>query len=439
MSIFSSMYECERKLGHATELQDPQSVSLCPLTERRPNKARRACFLRNMDPNFGGILLTISKKHYQVIGKLLESLTVSLSRHVLLKSAINRIYRVDGTQIFDLDDIFDGDIIVCCCKKEAFLDVGYKMNKSYVQLLGSIMRMNEKFNGNENNFLSNITTDQLPESITLYIAISRLMSQTKWSAIFEGYGRAKGNLAYIVKMVDKQHMNVRTNNTYSEIAILRKLQSHENIIDLFYTVEQSKYDYIVAERLNCDLLNLLISNPAFDEKFVQRIMIDVAKGLEYIHSSQIIHRDIKLENLLVQLKTQTDLQSLDISVVKIGDFGLATYYEGRDLYQWCGTPHYMAPELVSYAGYDFRVDCWSLGVSLYFLLCNQLPYGNDCSKQEEVLDSIQKDFHSIPSEYVSSLSIEAQHLINSLLDKSRLCRISATEIRKHPFLQIRHE
>lgn len=167
-------------------------------------------------------------------------------------------------------------------------------------------------------------------------------------------------------------------------------------------------------------------------------MVDVAKGLEYIHSSQIIHRDIKLENLLVQFKTESDLQSLNISVVKIADFGLATYYEGRDLYQWCGTPHYMAPELINNTGYDFRVDCWSLGVTLYFLLCNQLPYGNDCSKWSDVCVSIQKDFHVIPFKYVSSLSIEAQHLINSLLDKSRLCRISATEIRRHPFLQIEH-
>lgn len=265
MPFFPSMYEFERKLEDATELQDAQSVSLCPVTERRPNKGKRACFLRNMDSNFGGILLTISKKHYQVFRKLLESLTISLSQHVLIKSAITRVYRVDGTQIFFLDDIFEGDILVCCCKKETFVNIGYNIQKRFVQLLGSSMRLNEKFNGHENsdedNFLLQITPDQLPESITFYIDISRLISQSKWSAMFEGRGRAKSNLDYFIKMVDKVHMCVRTNNTYSEVDILRKLQSHENIIDLIYTVEQPKYIYIVLEHLNCDLLNLMMGNP----------------------------------------------------------------------------------------------------------------------------------------------------------------------------------
>ncbi|KAH8418018.1 hypothetical protein KR222_010578, partial [Zaprionus bogoriensis] len=403
-------------------------------------KAIRSCFLRNKDPHFQGISLPVSRKFYYKLESLLETLTTALQKHVVLKSAIRRIFRIDGTVIDDIDDILEGDIIVCCCQYEAFVDVGYNVNRNYMKLLKTIVRLRAKFQGsrqpNNRTSLQQMEISDLPKSISLYINVTCLMFYNKSSAIFEGYGRANHKKLCIVKVVDKEQMSEFSEEPYLEIEILRHLQRHPNIIDLFYTVEQPKYVFIVIERMNCDLVEFMSYCPVIPESDVKLIMSDVAKGLEYMHEKHIIHRDIKLNNLLVELEEGPARHGLAVRVVKIVDFGLATYCDGKRLvYQCCGTPHYMAPEIINNSGYDFRADCWAFGITLYNLLFRSFPFGHDYRDKKDVWRCIQKKTFRIPFDLAGQISGEAKLLLHSLLDKSLRNRLTSTQIRRHPFLR----
>lgn len=410
--------------------------------KRNPNKALRTCFLRNKDPHFEGVSIPVLKKHYKSLDILLETLTVALRRHVVLKSAIRRIYRIDGCSILKLDDILDGDIIICCCQYEAFMDVGYKVNRNYTMLLGNMVHLRGKYyiapqRRNERSVVDFDICD-LPQSISLYIDVPNFIFRNKSSVIFEGIGKADRSKLYIVKMVDKDCISEYSSDLHNEIKILRTLQSHSNIIELIYSVEQPKHIFIVVERMNCDLFELMTARAIFPEGSVKFIMRNVAKGMHYIHSKGIIHRDIKLENLLVGLQQSPSKNNIDIETVKIADFGLAIYYHGRELYQWCGTPHYMAPEIITYSGYDYRVDCWSFGITLYNMLFRRFPFAHDDNNKAEIWKSITFKNFDMSVETAKMISVDAQHLLTSLLCKSPYKRLSAVEIRRHPFLNSRN-
>lgn len=404
------------------------------------NKALRSCFLRNRNPYFEGVSMPVLKKRYKTLEALLETLTVVLQRHVTLKTAIRRIFRIDGVAILSLDDILEGDIIVCCCQYETFIDVGYKVNRNYIRLLGNLINLRGKYHFARkqeklNRSLMDFNIGDLPQSISLYIDVPNYIYRNKASIIFEGIGRADRSKLYIVKMVDKQYVADCRSEILSEVQILRNLQRNRNIIELIYSVEQPLYMFFVIERMNCDLLELMTDRPIFSESLVRFVIKDVAQGLRYIHANHIIHRDIKMENLLVGLQQGPDGRSIHIYVVKIADFGLATYYHGRQLFQWCGTAHYMAPEIVNYTGYDYRVDCWALGITLHMLLFRRFPFAHDIRDKDEVWRCIKRKNFDLQLEDVQMISVEALSLLKMLLVKSMECRLSAVEILKHPFLK----
>ncbi|XP_017968991.1 serine/threonine-protein kinase GE16371 [Drosophila navojoa] len=421
-------------------------ISVCPLARRLPAKALRVCFLRNMNQHFGGVCLPVSKKRYQEFQALLEAVTVAFRPHVYLKSAITRIFRINGTELLSIDDFFEGDIVACCCQYEPFIDVGYNVNQHYMRILGSLIRMREKIEEeedegedaplSEDDGVIDYKSCELPQAILLYLDVAKPIWINKSTVIFESTGRARKNKNYIIKMVDREHMCSRTNDTYFEIEILRRLQDHPNIIDLIYTVEQFKYIYIVIERLDCDLFELLQKKQVFPESLVQKAMRDISKGLAYIHACQIIHRDLKLDNLLVQLDYSAPMEPAVVAI-KISDFGLATYYQGREIYQCCGTPHYMAPELINCSGYDFAVDLWALGVTLYYMLFSRLPFAHSECDPRAVQEFIRRNNYHIPPELKMKVSRPAQQLVRSLLVKFPPHRLSAIEVCHHPFLMNR--
>lgn len=411
--------------------------------KRNPNKALRTCFLRNKDPHFEGVSIPILKKHFKSLDILLETLTVVLRRHVALKTAIRRIYRIDGSSILKLDDILDGDIIVCCCQYEDFMDVGYKVNRKYTQLLGNMIHQRGKYytapRRKKERSLVDFDISDLPQSISLYIDVPNFLFRNKSTIIFEGIGKADRSKLYIVKMVDKDCISEYSSELHNEIEILRSLQSHPNIIELIYSVEQSKHIFVVVERMNCDLFELMTGRAFFPEGLVKFIMKNVANGMHYIHSKRIVHRDIKLENLLVGLQHSPDKKSIVVQTVKIADFGLAINFHGRELFQWCGTPHYMAPEILNYSGYGFRVDCWSFGITLYNMLFRRFPFAHEYNDKADIWRSITCSKKFVMSvETAKMISPDAQNLLTSLLCKSQSKRLSALEIQRHPFWNSRH-
>jgi serine/threonine protein kinase len=154
---------------------------------------------------------------------------------------------------------------------------------------------------------------------------------------------------------------------------------------------------------------------------VQKIFTQLVGAVSYVHQKACVHRDLKLENILLDKHEN----------VKLVDFGFTREYEGKSSYlqTWCGTVCYSAPEMLKgekYAGE--KVDVWSLGIILYALLCGELPWDEDDENATKV--RILKE----EAKYPDHMPEQAKDLISKLLSKRPLLRPSLADILQHPWL-----
>jgi serine/threonine protein kinase len=176
-----------------------------------------------------------------------------------------------------------------------------------------------------------------------------------------------------------------------------------------------------------DLLELLHSESSgkLSESDACSVTYELTKAVAYIHSLCIVHRDIKLENVLIQ-------KHLDASrTIKLADFGLAVRLDEnkKKLTDKCGTPIYVAPEILSGDGYGLEVDVWSLGVVFYILLCGYAPFQSD--NDEQTLEIVKNGELRFVDLDWSLVSVQVRHLIQQMLDRNLHSRISASDILKH--------
>lgn len=177
----------------------------------------------------------------------------------------------------------------------------------------------------------------------------------------------------------------------------------------------------IANILGDELYNYLLKNGALPVEKVQKIFTQLVGAATYVHNSSCVHRDLKLENILLDKNEN----------VKLCDFGFTREYEGKSSYlqTFCGTVCYSAPEMLKgekYAGE--KVDVWSLGVILYALLCGELPFDEDDDNEtrSKILSSEPK--------WPDHLTPDARSLLGSLLSKRPLLRPAISDILTHPFL-----
>jgi polo-like kinase 1 len=134
-------------------------------------------------------------------------------------------------------------------------------------------------------------------------------------------------------------------------------------------------------------------------------MLQVLDGLEYLHSQKIIHRDLKLGNLFLN----------ENMCVKIGDFGLATKIDfyGEKKKTICGTPNYIAPEIIESKGHSYEVDVWSFGVIMYTLVYGRPPF--ESKDVKDTYKKIKDCSFSFPENVYSSNNLKV--LVSSILQK----------------------
>lgn len=231
-----------------------------------------------------------------------------------------------------------------------------------------------------------------------------------------------------------------------EISVLKTI-SHKNIVKLICEKETSNNIYIMIEYVNGgEIANALedyknMYKKPFPEEYVVEIIRQLSDALYYLNNKKIIHRDIKLENILINYNSEEDKQNMNIlnSQIKLIDFGFAKHLNENSMtHSICGTAATTDPRIVDAmknktsvkGGYDNKVDIWSLGIILYNLLVGELPF------QGENLDCLAKKIelgnYFIPE--TINLSVESICLINGLLQSDPYKRLSWKEILSHPFL-----
>ncbi|EPY52453.1 CAMK/CAMKL/GIN4 protein kinase Cdr1 [Schizosaccharomyces cryophilus OY26] len=225
-----------------------------------------------------------------------------------------------------------------------------------------------------------------------------------------------GNLA-AVKILPIKYVSVGM-----EILMMRLLH-HPNILQLYDVWTDHQNMYLALEYVpGGELFDYVRKHGALPEKEVAHYLIQLLDALSHCHQFRFRHRDLKLENILINPYER---------VLKIADFGMATV-EPDDSYltNFCGSLHYLAPEIVSHTPYQGApADIWSCGVIFYALLSNKLPFGGIST--DVVYDKILSGTYDLPC----SCSTIAQDLLHRMLDVNPSTRITIPEIFNHPYIQ----
>ena len=206
-----------------------------------------------------------------------------------------------------------------------------------------------------------------------------------------------------------------------ETSIMKTLSYSNNIVKILENYETKNHICIVMEYICAgDLFSYIKKRSKLNETVAKFIFKQIILAIQYIHRNNIVHRDIKLDNILIDLDNN----------VKICDFGVSKIVkEGDILIDQCGTPTYIAPEILKNKGYDgFPVDIWSAGVVLYAMLNGNVPFkGGDLNELHKLI---------IEGEYkpIKHISKEASHLLKCLLEVDPIKRITTDDILFHPWL-----
>ena len=233
----------------------------------------------------------------------------------------------------------------------------------------------------------------------------------------------KTNEIVAIKILEKEKMKeidkIRSNR---EIKILKKMR-HRNIVHLYNDINTEKLIYLIMEYVKGkELLTYINEKNKLNENESCYYFQQIISGIEYLEKLKIVHRDIKLENIIIE----------DNKNIKILDFGLSNFYQKNNiLYSSCGSLCYASPEMVEGKKYSGScVDIWSSGIVLFAMLCGYLPFTD--SNEQKLFKKIVEGKLYFPH----FLSEQAKDLLNKVLTKDPLKRITINKIKKHPWFNL---
>ncbi|XP_030146647.2 serine/threonine-protein kinase SIK3 isoform X4 [Taeniopygia guttata] len=226
-----------------------------------------------------------------------------------------------------------------------------------------------------------------------------------------------------IKIIDKTQLDEENlKKIFREVQIMKML-CHPHIIRLYQVMETERMIYLVTEYASGgEIFDHLVAHGRMAEKEARRKFKQIVAAVNFCHCRNIVHRDLKAENLLLDANLN----------IKIADFGFSNIFTpGQLLKTWCGSPPYAAPELFEGKEYDGpKVDIWSLGVVLYVLVCGALPF--DGSTLQNLRARVLSGKFRIPF----FMSTECEHLIRHMLVLDPSKRLSMEQICKHKWMKL---
>ncbi|CAD8156666.1 unnamed protein product [Paramecium pentaurelia] len=235
----------------------------------------------------------------------------------------------------------------------------------------------------------------------------------------------KGSQYCAIKTYEKAKINdqQKRKNVCREVKILSKLR-HPNIIKFVVACETQVQLHVIMEYYSATSLNSFIKQQPqkkLDENEAKYIFIQIVDALRYCHHKSVVHRDLKLENILIDPLNNK---------IKIIDFGFSIAIDPSSrLNIFCGTPSYMAPEIVNKQTYSFPADVWALGILLFKMTTGQFPFrGNDDK-------DLYKSINSGKIEYPQYMSIQLRNLIKKILNTNQNERPPLKEVALDEWLQ----
>uniref|UniRef100_A0A673AEV2 non-specific serine/threonine protein kinase n=1 Tax=Sphaeramia orbicularis TaxID=375764 RepID=A0A673AEV2_9TELE len=409
------------------------------------------------------VRILLNKKTAHSFDQVLADITEAIK---LDSGAVKRLYTLDGKQLTCLQDFFaDDDVFMACgpekfryaqddfvlthsCKSQAFVSGEKQLWRTST---GSVADDKQLYNtlsisANEASGSAGKSSRSSPSptspgtrringnrSVSSSIInekykVGKVIGDGNFAVVKECVERSTGQ-EYALKIIDKARCCGKEHLIENEVAVLRRVR-HPSIIQLVEVDETPTQLFLVMELVKGgDLFDAITSSTKYSERDASAMVFNLAGAIKYLHRMNIVHRDIKPENLLV-CEYPDGTKSL-----KLGDFGLATVVEGP-LYTVCGTPTYVAPEIIAETGYGLKVDIWAAGVITYILLCGFPPFRSENNVQEELFDQILRGKLEFPSPDWDTISLPAKMLISQMLQVNVDARFTAEEVLSHPWVTV---
>uniref|UniRef100_A0A8C7JCV8 Calcium/calmodulin-dependent protein kinase 1Da n=1 Tax=Oncorhynchus kisutch TaxID=8019 RepID=A0A8C7JCV8_ONCKI len=231
---------------------------------------------------------------------------------------------------------------------------------------------------------------------------------------------------FAVKCIPKKALKGKESSIENEINVLRKIK-HENIVALEDIYESSNHLYLIMQLVSGgELFDRIVEKGFYTEKDASTLIRQVLDAVDYLHKLGIVHRDLKPENLLY-------FNPQDESKIMISDFGLSKMEGSGDVMSTaCGTPGYVAPEVLAQKPYSKAVDCWSIGVIAYILLCGYPPFYDE--NDSKLFEQILKADYEFDAPYWDDISDSAKDFIGSLMEKDPAKRFTCDQALGHPWI-----
>ena len=260
---------------------------------------------------------------------------------------------------------------------------------------------------------------------------TKILGSGSFGSVYEAKNTIFQNTV-AMKVIKKDPNNeIDEQEIKNEIDILKKL-SHPNIVKIYEFYISNSHYYIITEFCKEGELFSYIKNK-YSERQLAVLFYQVFSGLWYLHDNKILHRDIKLENIMISKKEKDNESGEELFWVKIIDFGTAKIFEkNKKEKDVVGSSYYIAPEVLK-QNYNEKCDTWSVGVILYMMLVGRAPF--DGKDDEEIISKINSGEYNSKEPRLLKHSPEVRDLVNKLLQKDLSRRYSAKEALGHPWFE----
>lgn len=249
---------------------------------------------------------------------------------------------------------------------------------------------------------------------------------------------------FAVKIIDKKALKGKEDSLENEIKVLRRFSesarrrvdaegsengprlTHPNIVQLLETFEDKHKVYLIMELVTGgELFDRIVQKGSYTEKDASDLIRQVLEAVDYMHEQGVVHRDLKPENLLYYSPDED-------SKIMISDFGLSKMEDSGIMATACGTPGYVAPEVLAQKPYGKAVDVWSIGVISYILLCGYPPFYDE--NDANLFAQILKGDFEFDSPYWDEISDSAKDFIRQLMCVDVEKRYTCRQALQHPWI-----
>uniref|UniRef100_A0A182JI42 Protein kinase domain-containing protein n=1 Tax=Anopheles atroparvus TaxID=41427 RepID=A0A182JI42_ANOAO len=253
---------------------------------------------------------------------------------------------------------------------------------------------------------------------------------------------------YAVKIIDKKALKGKEDSLENEIRVLKRFSAvrsdgsgvhstgpplvggprfaHPNIVQLLETFEDKSKVYLIMELVTGgELFDRIVEKGSYTERDASNLIRQVLEAVDYMHEQGVVHRDLKPENLLYYSPAED-------SKIMISDFGLSKMEDSGFMATACGTPGYVAPEVLAQKPYGKAVDVWSIGVISYILLCGYPPFYDE--NDANLFAQILKGEFEFDSPYWDEISDSAKDFIRQLMCVNVERRFTCKQALAHPWI-----